>query len=114
MKKIIAALAVIGLLGGSLAACNGTTTTTLPASMVAIIDDVQVLATEACAFVPTAETIVAIITAGTAAAPMAIAAAICKVVTALPLATAQHNMAARTLVYPGTNVVITGHFVTKQ
>jgi hypothetical protein len=102
MKHLLRAAALAALLTG----CNSATT---------VISDIQQAAVTVCAFEPTAASIAAIVAASgsgasTTAGIAAIAANICKVVTAMPAAEAE---TAAQWVYPGTAVPIQGAFVKK-
>jgi hypothetical protein len=109
MKKIAFILAVI-----SLAACNPQSATnainTAETVSVKVVDTVQAVALTSCAFVPTAATIAAIVSAGTTA-PAQMATAICAAITAAP------KLAAMTvtpsLVINGQTIVVEGHYIRK-
>ena len=106
MRKLTTIFAALGFM---LAGCNNSVVT---ANTIAIVDEVQTLTAEACAFVPTAATIISIIAASSASAQAgaAIAAAVCKAVTAAPLAKSNGQPEVR--YFPGTRVAIKGSFVT--
>ncbi len=103
--KFLAILTLSGfmLLGGC--ASLGT-----PEGRDAFIKQVQAIAAQACGFVPLAQTITAILTAGQFTEAFTIANAICSAVTAPPPPGATRQ--ARVPMVSG--VPVRGHFVTKR
>jgi hypothetical protein len=102
MKKLLV-IAALGLLGACTSSSN----------VNSIISQAQQVAVATCGFLPTAETIAAIVSAGDPSlkVPDAIAKAICLAVAALPKPAAQR---ARAMAAPPPmvgGVVVTGAFV---
>ena len=107
MKRIIS-LVASGALFASLAGCN---LTQASAVTIQIVDAVQTATVAACKFVPTATTIVNIISAGSATVPSQIANAICAAVTAAPAPGAKLGAPEPSIVINGQTITIVGKFV---
>lgn len=119
------ALAITLLASVTLAACSTSTSTltpsTLSSTLTTIENDIVGYAESLCSFQPSVSTVESIITtlypaAAIATVPeQAIAQTICSAVPPAPAATASAKLgAASPHVYPGTNIVIHGTYLTKK